>query len=60
MKIPESMKMPILTFINEDEKLNRPEYFFPALKAMRLTNLVFCQAPKELTIEPKQEINQSH
>ena len=55
--IPESIKGSLLTYLpkNTEKELGRPMYLYPAVKAMRLTNLVFNQAPKDLIMEPKQE-----
>lgn len=48
--IPEQMKKALLTYrpaVN-DKDISRPDWICPALKVMRLTNLVFWQAPEKL------------
>jgi hypothetical protein len=54
-KIPETMKKPLLSYsyLVTRKGSERPEWIYPSLKVMRLTNLVFWQAPSTVNVELK-------
>jgi len=54
--IPETMKKSLLNYSHlvNKEGLQRPEWLYPSLKVMRLTNLIFWQAPTTLKVKVKQ------